>query len=189
MSEDEAKKKRKKRLPPTWSNGRLLGQLSRRNPELYQTINEYAKATGRRPTEILEEAFDYYFVKRRISQRELTVDQLYDAWMILREMLATASEIWASTASIVTSDQYRFLLDLGREVSPPTEFTPVTVKAPRKLAQIREKLLDRFEPLLDYAIEWSIQALFKAFQPYGAKMPKALKRKIPVTITYKSNED
>jgi hypothetical protein len=184
---EEVKKRRKRVLPapPVWNIGRTIGQLKRRNPELVDTLNEYAKASGMSPTQVMEAALDYFLVKRRIAQSSLTVDQIYEAWMLLNEMQRNAIELWTSWAGIMFSEQYRSMLELRSELTPPP--APVG-PPPEKLKRFEEKILDRFEPLLEHVIEWSMQSFFKAMAPYGMKPPPNMQKKIPVTISYETEE-
>ena len=79
-------KKGRKRLPPSiLDEGRLLGNIARKNPALFKTLEEYAKQTGKKKTVILEEALHHYVLERRLIQSELTVAELYEAWCILAE--------------------------------------------------------------------------------------------------------
>jgi hypothetical protein len=189
----EAEKRRRK-LPPMaiWNAGRMLGQLKRRNPQIVEEINEYAKATGMTPTQILEEAITHYIVRRRIAQSNLTVEQIYDAWMLLREMQKTALDIWREWAGYVFSEEYMSMLEMRQEwikqameeMPPPSK----PVLPPRKIEELERKFLEKFDPIIDWLLDWTVDSLVKAIAGYGVKPPPTLKRKIPVTVIYEEEE-
>jgi hypothetical protein len=199
MAEDEEEggaplpgetERRRRRLPPmaTWNAGRMLGQLKRRNPQIVEEINEYAKATGSTPTQVLEDAVNYYIIKRRISQSNLTIEQIYDAWMLLREMQKTAVDIWREQAAYLFSEEYAQMLELRQEwVRQATEGAPAP-PPPRTLSELEKKFLAKLDPLIDWLLDWTMESFFKAMAPMGMKPPPGIKRKIPVTVTYEEEE-
>lgn len=184
--------RRRRRIPAmaVWNAGRMLGQLKRRNPQIVEEINEYAKATGMTPTQVLEEAINYYIVRRRISQSNLTIEQIYDAWMLLREMQKVAVDIWREQANYLFSEEYAQMLELRQEwVRQAMETAPEKAPLPPKtLGEIERKVLAKLDPLIDWILDWTVETLFKTIAPMGMKPPPGLKRKIPVTVTYEEEE-
>jgi hypothetical protein len=176
--------KRRRKLPPmgTWNAGRMLGQLKRRNPQLVEQINEYAKSTGMAPTQVLESALDYYIIRRRISESNLTMEQIYDAWMLLREMQKTAVDIWREQANYIFSEEYTQMLELRQEWMKQAQ----AGEAPpaRTMSEMERKFLAKLDPLIDWLLDWTMESFFKSMAPMGMKPPPNLKRKIPVTVTY-----
>ena len=181
--------KRRRKLPPmaTWNAGRMLGQLKRRNPELVEQINEYAKSTGASPTQVLESALDYYIVRRKISQSNLTMEQIYDAWMLLREMQKTSVDIWREQADYIFSEEYTQMLELRQEwlkQAGPGEIPPPA----KAMGEMERKFLAKLDPLIDWLLDWTMESVFKSMGPMGMKPPPSLKRKVPVTVTYEEEE-
>jgi hypothetical protein len=181
--------RRRRRLPSraAWDVGRMLGQLKRRNPQLVEQINEYAKSTGMAPTQVLESALDYYIIRRRISQSNLTMEQIYDAWMLLREMQKSAVDIWREQANYIFSEEYAQMLEMRQEWLKQAEAAEAPPPA-RTMSEMERKFLAKLDPLIDWLLDWTMESFFKSMAPMGMKPPPNLKRKIPVTVTYEEEE-
>jgi len=181
------KPKRKRTLPPSWNMGRALGQLKRRNADLYSELQSYAKATKRKPTQVMEEALSYYIMRRHIVRSELTTEHLMEAWEILKDVITVSAQIYGTWANIMFSEQYQSMLELRgamiEESRPPPE-------KPQKLADLEAKMLERFWNILDPLLDWTVESLMKSLAPLmGAKAPKLPKGiRIPVTITEEPEE-
>jgi len=188
MAEDETapieEKKKKRRRIPKSSLGRSLAWLSRANPDLVQELNDYAKATGKKPTQVIQEALNHYIYQRHIIRSELSVEELYEAWQILKEMQAHSVKIFLEWAKIMFSEEYRSMIELSRQLAPPPPEKPAA-PPPKEVKDIQERFLSKMwnylEPLLDMLFDQMIAQLFKAT---GAKKPPQLKgAKIPVNLT------
>jgi len=188
MAEDEApiegEKKRKRRRIPKAGLGRSLAWLSRSNPDLVQELNDYAKATGKKPTQVIQEALNHYIYQRHIIRSELTVEELYEAWQILKEMQAHSVQIFLEWAKIMFSEEYRSMIELSRELAPKPEVKQAPLPPPKEVKDIEQRFLtkmwDYLEPLLDMLFDQFINQMFKAT---GMKKPPALKNaNIPVNL-------
>ena len=188
MAEDEApiegEKKRKRRRIPKAGLGRSLAWLSRSNPDLVQELNDYAKATGKKPTQVIQEALNHYIYQRHIIRSELTVEELYEAWQILKEMQAHSVQIFLEWAKIMFSEEYRSMIELSRELAPKPEVKQAPPPPPKEVKDIEQRFLtkmwDYLEPLLDMLFDQFINQMFKAT---GMKKPPALKNaNIPVNL-------
>ena len=77
MAEDETpieeKKKRKRRTPKSFGIGRQLAWLKRSKPELVEDLTDYARASGKKPTQVIEEALNHYIYQRPVSYTHLTL--------------------------------------------------------------------------------------------------------------------
>ena len=184
-------KKGRKRLPPSiLEEGRLLGNIARKNPALFKTLEEYARQTGKKKTVILEEALHHYVLERRIIQSQLSVADLYEAWCILAEFQQQAIQNFLDFAKLMFSEEYRSMLELSREIAapPPSESPPAP--PPEKVKAIEHRILDKlwmmFEPMLDWAIEATLKNMFKMTGKKPPKLPT--EKKIPVTIEEEEEE-
>ena len=181
MAEEEEKKKRR-RIPKS-GLGRSLAWLSRSNPDLVQELNDYAKATGKKPTQVIQEALNHYIYQRHIIRSELSVEELYEAWQILKEMQAHSVSIFLDWAKLMFSEEYRSMIELSRELAPPPPQKPVT-PPPKEVKDIEQrflsKLWDYLEPILDMTFEQIVNQLIPAM---GMKKPPQLKNaNIPVNL-------
>lgn len=188
---EEEKKKRKRRMPKSFSIGRQLAWLKRSKPELVEDLVDYAKASGKKPTQVIEEALNHYIYRRHIIQSQLSVEELYEAWQILKEMQAHSVSIFLEWAKIMFSEEYRSMIELSRELAPPPAPSEKSVAPPPKeVKDFRERFLskmwDYMEPLLDMLLEQMTANLFKVT---GMKKPPQLqKAKIPVNLTIEEEE-
>ena len=189
-SENKNKKGRKRLPPSVLEEGRLLGNIARKNPALFKTLEEYAKQTGKKKTVILEEALHHYVLERRIIQSQLSVADLYEAWCILADFQQQAIQNFLDFAKLMFSEEYRSMLELSREIAapPPRELPPAP--PPEKVKAIEERIIDKlwnmFEPMLDWAIEATFKSMFKMT---GRKPPRLpTEKKIPVTIEEEEEE-
>ena len=196
MAEDETapieEKKKKRRRIPKSSLGRSLAWLSRANPDLVQDLNDYAKAAGKKPTQIIQEALHHYIYQRHIIRSELTVEELYEAWQILKEMQAHSVQIFLEWAKLMFSEEYKSMLELTREIYERRQQAKATPPPPppKEVKDIQERFLSKMwnylEPLLDMLFDQMIAQLFKAT---GAKKPPQLKgAKIPVNLAIEEEE-
>ena len=184
----EEKKKKRRRIPKS-SLGRSLAWLSRANPDLVQELNDYAKATGKKPTQVIQEALNHYIYQRHIIRSELSVEELYEAWQILKEMQAHSVKIFLDWAKLMFSEEYRSMIELSRELAPPPPEKPAA-PPPKEVKDIQERFLSKMwnylEPLLDMLFDQMTDQLFKAT---GMKKPPQLKNaKIPVNLTIEEEE-
>jgi len=181
----EGEKKRRRRIPKA-SLGRSLAWLSRANPDLVQDLNDYAKAAGKKPTQIIQEALHHYIYQRHIIRSELTVEELYEAWQILKEMQAHSVQIFLEWAKLMFSEEYKSMLELTREIYERRQQAqaPPPPPPPKEVKDIQERFLskmwDYLEPLLDLLFDQFIEQMFKAT---GMKKPPSLKNaNIPVNL-------
>ena len=190
MAEDEApiegEKKRKRRRIPKAGLGRSLAWLSRSNPDLVQELNDYAKATGKKPTQVIQEALNHYIYQRHIIRSELTVEELYEAWQILKEMQAHSVTIFLEWAKIMFSEEYKSMLELTKEIYERRQQAKATPPPPppKEVKDIQERFLskmwDYLEPVLDMTFIKIINQLIPAM---GMKKPPQLKNaNIPVNL-------
>ena len=190
IEEEEGKKRKRRRIPKS-SLGRSLAWLTRSNPDLVQELNDYAKATGKKPTQVIQEALNHYIYQRHIIRSELTVEELYEAWQILKEMQSHSVKIFLEWAKIMFSEEYKSMLELSRELAPPPAPSEKPVAPPPKeVKDFRERFLakmwDYMEPLLDMLLEQMTANLFKVT---GMKKPPQLqKANIPVNLTIEEEE-
>ena len=185
--EDEKKKKRR-RIPKS-NLGRSLAWLSRANPDLVQELNDYAKATGKKPTQIIQEALNHYIYQRHIIRSELTVEELYEAWQILKEMQAHSVKIFLEWAKLMFSEEYRSMIELSRELAPPAP-QKAPSPPPKEVKDIEQRFLSKMwnylDPMLDMMFDQLVDVLTKA---WGMKKPPSLKgSKVPVNITIEEEE-
>jgi len=139
-------------------------------------------------TQVIQEALNHYIYQRHIIRSELTVEELYEAWQILKEMQAHSVTIFLEWAKIMFSEEYRSMIELSRELAPPPQ-KPVT-QPPKEVKDIQERFLskmwDYLEPILDMTFDQIVNQLIPAM---GMKKPPALKKaKIPVNITIEEEE-
>jgi len=184
MSVEETEKRKKRKRRVLTQSERLLGQLKRRNPLLYDELNEYAQATGQKPTQVVEAALSHYMLRRHIVRSELSVEQLMEAWEILKDFISMSSAIFFEWSDIMFSEQYKSMLELRTEMAPP----PPT---PRKLEDLEEQIMKKMWRVLEPLLDWTVHSMVRAMAPYmGVKPPAELRgKKIPVTITYEKDEE
>jgi len=187
MAEGEpvGEKAKKKRRIPKSSLGRSLAWLARSNPDLVQELNDYAKATGKKPTQVIQEALNHYIYQRHIIRSELTVEHLYEAWQILKEMQAHSVKIFLEWAKLMFSEEYKSMIELSRELAPPVETQPPPPPPPKEVKDIEQRFLtkmwDYLEPILDATLEQIIKVMMPML---GIKNLKPIKgSKIPVNLT------
>ena len=188
---EEEKKKRKRRMPKSFSIGRQLAWLKRSKPELVEDLVDYAKASGKKPTQVIEEALNHYIYRRHIIQSQLSVEELYEAWQILKEMQAHSVSIFLEWAKIMFSEEYRSMIELSRELAPPPPQPekPAT-PPPKEVKDVQERFLSKMwsymEPLIDMLLDQITANLLKVT---GMKKPPQLqKAKIPVNLTIEEEE-
>jgi len=179
MAEDEADetpRKRRKVPPPGFMMGRALGQLKRASPDIYNELNEYAKATGKRPTRVMRDALEHYILRRRVIQSEMTVEQLYEAFLLVGEFQAQAVRLFLDWAKLMFSEEYKSMLELRAEMAPPPP-------KPQKIEDLEQRVMEKTWSIIEPLLDWTVESMMKAMMPYMVGKPPQLKgTKIPVTI-------
>jgi len=180
-SEEIPRKKSRRRVPSEFEIGRFLGQFKRRRPSLVTELNEYAKATGRKPTQVMEEALEHYIFRRRIIQSEMTVEQLYEAFMLVGEFQAQAVRLFLDWAKLMFSEEYQSMLELRAEMAPPPP-------KPRKLEDLEERIMEKAWNILEPVLDWTMESFMKAMAPMMGVKPPIKGLKVPVSVTYEEEE-
>lgn len=161
---------------------KLIGPLKRSRPELYRELDMLEKETGRKKTLIVSEALHHYLIERKYIQSNIDLATLYEAWCFLADLQEHAIRNFMRIGSLMFSEEYQQMLELGRTLSPP--IGPVPRRLPPKAKDVSEKLIDKIWKFADPLIDWCMEQMVANFaKAMNIKKPIQWKgEKIPVEI-------
>ena len=170
---------------------RMVGPLRRSRPELYEALQEYEKATGKKKTLIVSEALHHYLLERKYVQSNLSLADLYEAWCFLADLQEHAVRNFLRLGTLMFSEEYQSMLELARYVKGGEEApAPIAKPLPPEAKDITTKIVDKIwkfaEPMLDWALEQAFRNMAKFMGAKAPPLPKG--EKIPVEIIEEGGE-
>jgi hypothetical protein len=136
MSEDEVDKIIEKKRKPSpiditkdaiVVDQKTITRLKRSDPQFYGTLEQIAEEEGKTVEDIIRESVIHSVRMKKAVMSEMTVDELYTAWLILREMMDFSRELFFKYARLILSDETSQILEMRKEVMEQykTEMKPI----------------------------------------------------------------
>jgi hypothetical protein len=187
--EIEKIKERKKKPTPidvTKENvvvdAKTVTKVKKSDPTFYNTLEEIAMQENKPVEEVIKESVLHGLRMKQFVMSDMTVDQLYTAWLILSEMMDFSRELFFKYAKLMFSDETRNFLELRTQIAEETrgQLPPQpteTVKSPKD--ELRERMMTLFNGIMDGVMNTMMQSM-------GMKVPKL---NIPVEYKEVKNDE
>jgi len=186
LAEVERRKKRRSADPPgmieeSKTMTKIMKRVQSKKAGVFKAIEEISAQEGRRPEDLIEEAVIHYAYERKLIRKEMTVEQLYEAWQMLKEMMGFAADMWFGFIDMMLSESGKRLLEHQygtiREQSmiyepPPFLENSQSPEEDDAVKRIRNMMISMIELMLK-------QYMYRLMEAMGMKMPKP-EVKIPV---------
>ncbi len=160
--------------------GRVLGAAASSDPTVMKIIHEEEARTGLPPHEIVKRAIKDWRLLQWETMQTMKVGELYEAWLILREMMQFNSQIFFDFAKVFFRGTMGTFAELVQEAAERQ-----AQRKPPLPIEMKERMWKSFEPMMEMLTQqigyWMARAM-------GIKMPAGQKIKVPVNIKVKNKQ-
>jgi hypothetical protein len=164
--------------PPEAEIGRLLGSVSRSDPDLFMALKEYSENSGQTMTETVIMLIKKQLLFQRIEMEKISLPQVLIAWDVLRDMLHFAMKIYTSSLATFFREENVALRQVVEEHVKELQKNG-NQKTPSPLgSEFANKMMDLMMPMIE-------QFVYQAFKPMGIKPPPV---KVPVVLKLDEGE-
>ena len=166
--------------------GQIWGTLKRSEPDLMSYLEQLEKELGVSKYDIVKEALQQWVRIKVYRTSGLSVAELYQAFLILRDLLSFVKDIYVSYASSFFSEYNRSFAEIVRQATEEkVKAMEEVTKKERELEEekakksAREVLDKKVATLVDIATDMVLDMMPMPKQIKERMMPKG---KIPVTV-------
>jgi len=166
--------------------GQIWGTLKRAEPDLMQYLEQLEKELGVSKYDIVREALQQWVRIKLYRQSGLSVAELYQAFLILRDLLSFVKDIYIGYASSFFNEYNRSFAELVRQATEEKMKAMEEVKKKEKELEeekskksAREVLDKKIAMLTDIATDMALDMMPLPRQLKEKIMPK---EKIPVKV-------
>jgi hypothetical protein len=186
MAEEMEKRERKAAQKEVLEGGRLLGVISRTDPEVYMVIKEIAEREGENPINVMVNIVKKYMMIQKVEQSKLSLEQILAAFELFKDIARESIKMYVDLAGLVFSD---LTTSFGQIIEKKAEQLAKTDNGDRELRRMMtQKLLQAYEPILQMmsAMMSNMMANMLKMQGINVNMPQTTsdkgKKDIPVNI-------
>ncbi|MHC1628910.1 MAG: hypothetical protein ACXQTI_08785 [Candidatus Nezhaarchaeales archaeon] len=104
VEEIEVKRSKRKIEEQIQETGRVMYMIKSLDEDLYNEIRRLAQEQGLSVTELIFDMVKKQLFLRKLSLRNMTVEQLLSAWDLLKEMMLVSARIYASMSTMFFSE-------------------------------------------------------------------------------------
>ncbi|MHC1627971.1 MAG: ribbon-helix-helix domain-containing protein [Candidatus Nezhaarchaeales archaeon] len=170
--------------------GQIWGTLKRAEPQLMQALEELEKQTGLSKYDIVREALSHYVRVKYFQHTGLTVSELYQAFLILREFMGFCMEMYNNVGKIYFGElnqSFGALVEeaMKRRLQMIEEHQKKLAEIEKKKEEevkkktIEEKFRERIEPMLDVIGDFFEGMMYQMFPQLQKNKPQV---KVPVKV-------
>ena len=187
MDMAEEMEKRKPSQKDVLDGGRILGVISRTDPEVYAVIKELSEREGENPVQVMVNIIKKYMMVQKIEQSKLSLEQILAAFELFKDIARESIKMYVDLAGLVFSD---LTTSFGQIIEKKAEQLSRTDSTDREMRKMMmQKLLQAYEPILQMmsAMMSNMMANMLKMQGINVNMPQVQtpdkgKKDIPVNI-------
>ena len=163
--------------------GRLLGVISRTDPEIYAVIKEIAERENANPIEVMINIIKKYFIVQKIEQSKLNLDQILVAFELFKDIARESIKMYVDLAGLVFSD---LTTSFGQIIEKKAEQLSRVDPAEREFKKmLYTKILQAYEPMMQMLSVMMSSVMFNMLKMQGINVNVPVqqnKKDIPVNI-------
>ena len=188
MAEEVEKRERRSTQKDVLDGGRLLGVISRADPEVFAVIKEIAEREGENPINVMINIVKMYMMVQKIEQSKLSLDQILAAFELFKDIARESIKMYIDLAGLVFSD---LTTSFGEIIEKKAEqLSRAGSSEDRQIKRMMyQKILEAYEPMLQMMSTMMSSMMANMFKMQGINinMPQSVqssrdKKEIPVNI-------
>jgi hypothetical protein len=187
MEEVEKVERRKPSQKEVLDGGRILGVISRTDPDVYAVIKELSEKEGENPIQVMVNIIKKYMMVQKIEQSKLSLEQILAAFELFKDIARESIKMYVDLAGLVFSD---LTTSFGQIIEKKAEQLSRADSSDRELRRMMtQKLLQVYEPMLQMmsVMMSNMMANMLKMQGININMPQTQtsdkgKKDIPVNI-------
>ena len=187
MGMAEEMERRKPSQKEVLDGGRILGVISRTDPEVYSVIKEISEREGENPVQVMVNIIKKYMMVQKIEQSKLSLEQILAAFELFKDIARESIKMYVDLAGLVFSD---LTTSFGQIIEKKAEQLSRSDSTDREIRRMMtQKLLQAYEPILQMmsVMMSNMMANMLKMQGINVNMPQVQtsdkgKKDIPVNI-------
>jgi oligoendopeptidase F len=187
MGMAEEMERRKPSQKEVLDGGRILGVISRTDPEVYAVIKEISEREGENPVQVMINIIKRYMMVQKIEQSKLSLEQILAAFELFKDIARESIKMYVDLAGLVFSD---LTTSFGQIIEKKAEQLSRSDSTDREIRRMMtQKLLQAYEPILQMMSVMMSNMMANMFKMQGinVNMPQMQtsdkgKKDIPVNI-------
>jgi|YelNatPaOPRAMG01_1025707.scaffolds.fasta_scaffold78078_2 hypothetical protein len=142
----EEVERRKPSQKEVLDGGRILGVISRTDPEVYTVIKELSEKEGENPIQVMVNIIKKYMMVQKIEQSKLSLEQILAAFELFKDIARESIKMYVDLAGLVFSD---LTTSFGQIIEKKAEQLSRADSGDREMRRMMtQKLLQVYEPVL-----------------------------------------
>jgi hypothetical protein len=183
----EEVERRKPSQKEVLDGGRILGAISRTDPEVYAVIKELAEREGENPIQVMVNIIKKYMMVQKIEQSKLSLEQMLAAFELFKDIARESIRMYVDLAGLVFSD---LTTSFGQIIEKKAEQLSRSDSTDREIRRMMtQKLLQAYEPMLQMMSVMMSNMMANMLKMQGINInmsqtqtPDKSKKDIPVNI-------